>query len=141
MVLLLILNVSSHTLATRCANCERAITILPTKLLESNSFTNPTRRVGLDIAQKVGDSMVWRKTDQAMNMVCNPADFVRHSIRGAESTAKPGMQPQSPFPIDVRFVVFCTKYDVNMQARVGGTHDSRRCLSSLPQTRNFMGSR
>src|SRR6266513_955860 len=70
MVRFLVIDVLSGCFHLRTAYCKRAITCLPTEMLElGEMLVNPAGRVRFDISQRLGNTALFVDTGHAVNMI------------------------------------------------------------------------
>ncbi len=92
-------NVHSNGLDRSWANGKGTVSLLPFKF-SSKFFVNPFRRISLQIAKKVVQSMFRFETDKCMSMILDAANLQRHRVETFYDPAHVRVQPGFPFRID-----------------------------------------
>jgi hypothetical protein len=135
MMLFLPLDITSHLRNLRLADAERAIIFLPREAGGVGERSrNPTRRIGFDFADQLGDRLVLPQSRQDVDVISGSIHDQRDSAFAANRAAEIFMNPGANRRRHPRLPVLRGKHNVIQKVAKGGTH------SGGPFRRPFAGA-
>lgn len=137
MILGLVRNVFLHPRSRRGAHRERAISLLPRKLSQTDLLVHPHGRRLLQFPHEVRETMCGPQSHQQMHMIANATDTLRKPSESRHGAAEVFVQTFHPSLIDEWHAVFGGKHDVVMQSKEGRGHNEAGWLASLRDAWRF----
>ena len=107
----LVPNIFANDLYLRFADRERPIASLPAKLRSTVNLC-PSRRVGFEIAKKVGETYSGRQFDEKVHVVGDAVYFEGNASESANYSAEILVQIRTNFRVDHRKAAFGAEYNV-----------------------------